>query len=70
MTRQRFLWVEGYGAFVRRHSQRLYVKQKGKVEQTLREIRQLVSAEQVPSPTAARGKCAVCEFHRFCNDVV
>lgn len=31
MSRQRVLFVEGYGAFVGRHSQRLYVKQKGKV---------------------------------------
>ncbi len=31
MTRQRVLFVEGYGAFVGRHSQRLYVKRKGKI---------------------------------------
>ena len=31
MSRQRFLFVEGYGAFVGRHSQRLYVKHKGKI---------------------------------------
>lgn len=31
MTRQRVLLVEGYGSFVGRHSQRLYVKHKGKV---------------------------------------
>ncbi len=31
MTRQRVLFVEGYGTFVGRHSQRLYVKQKGKI---------------------------------------
>ncbi|MGC9400733.1 MAG: CRISPR-associated endonuclease Cas1 [Anaerolineae bacterium] len=31
MSRQRFLFVEGYGAFVGRRSQRLYVKHQGKI---------------------------------------
>jgi CRISPR-associated exonuclease Cas4 len=43
---------------------------KANVRHTLKEIRTLVQAERMPAPTSARAKCAICEFHRFCNDVV
>lgn len=33
-------------------------------------IRQMVTAQQVPPPTAQRSRCVNCEFRRFCNDVV
>ena len=36
----------------------------------LLEIRQMVTAQQVPPPTAQRSRCVNCEFRRFCNDVV
>lgn len=43
---------------------------RANVEHTLKEIRAMVLAERMPAPTPARAKCAICEFHRFCNDVV
>jgi CRISPR-associated exonuclease Cas4 len=30
----------------------------------------MVEAEQMPAPPEKRQKCAICEFRRFCNDVV
>lgn len=36
----------------------------------LLEIRQMVTAQQVPPPTPQRSRCVNCEFRRFCNDVV
>ena len=33
------------------------------------EIRAMVKAERMPPPPRRRGKCAICEFRRFCNDV-
>lgn len=40
------------------------------VHETMAAIREMVRAERMPDPPVARAKCAVCEFHRFCNDVV
>ena len=33
-------------------------------------IRWMVVEERMPPPTAARERCGICEFHRFCNDVI
>lgn len=33
-------------------------------------IRATVDHERMPAPPASRRQCAVCEFRRFCNDVV
>jgi CRISPR-associated exonuclease Cas4 len=43
---------------------------KANVRHTLKEIRAMIRAERMPAPTPARAKCAICEFRRFCNDVV
>lgn len=36
----------------------------------LLEIRQMVTAQRTPPPTAHRNRCVNCEFRRFCNDVI
>ncbi|TMC17534.1 MAG: CRISPR-associated protein Cas4 [Chloroflexi bacterium] len=41
-----------------------------KVVQTVSHIRHLVQRQEMPDPTSAQGRCATCEFRRFCNDVV
>ncbi len=41
-----------------------------KALRTLQAMRLMLESEQMPSPTSQRGKCVVCEFRRFCNDVV
>jgi len=33
-------------------------------------MRAIVEAERMPAPPQKRQKCAICEFRRFCNDVV
>jgi len=48
----------------------LEAKLKATVEHTMAQIRAMVQAERMPTPTPARRKCAICEFRRFCNDVV
>lgn len=48
----------------------LDVALKANVRHTLKEIRAMIRAERMPAPTPARAKCAICEFRRFCNDVV
>lgn len=40
------------------------------VVKQLAEIRHLLQAEEMPTPTAHRGSCVNCEFRRFCNDVL
>jgi CRISPR-associated exonuclease Cas4 len=41
-----------------------------KVQSVTREIKDLMSGEQMPEPTPAQRRCPTCEFRRFCNDVV
>jgi CRISPR-associated exonuclease Cas4 len=41
-----------------------------KVLQTVASIRQLVERQEMPEPPAAQGRCVICEFRRFCNDVI
>lgn len=33
-------------------------------------VRDLLTAERMPPPTAQRSRCVNCEFRRFCNDVL
>lgn len=40
------------------------------VAQTVEEIEIMIQEERMPPPPNERGKCAICEFRRFCNDVV
>lgn len=41
-----------------------------RLNQALAEMQEIVAAERMPRPAKSRAKCAVCEFRRFCNDVV
>jgi len=43
---------------------------KREVEELLGTMRAMVTAELMPEPTRQRRKCPICEFRRFCNDVV
>ena len=36
----------------------------------LEAMRVVMERETMPEPTANLSKCAVCEFRRFCNDVL
>ncbi len=40
------------------------------VRQTVEAIRTLAEHEQMPPPPRDRRRCQICEFARFCNDVV
>ena len=35
----------------------------------VRNMRQMIAAERMPEPTRRVGRCAECEYRRFCNDV-
>jgi CRISPR-associated exonuclease Cas4 len=43
---------------------------RSKLTQALVEMREITNKEFMPAPTRQRAKCEVCEFRRFCNDVV
>lgn len=43
---------------------------QAQVVAALTEINVIISTEHMPAPPAQRGKCEICEFRRFCNDVV
>jgi CRISPR-associated exonuclease Cas4 len=43
---------------------------KAKAEQMVLSMHAIVSGELMPPPTTSAAKCAVCEFRRFCNDVL
>jgi CRISPR-associated exonuclease Cas4 len=43
---------------------------RAQVQQTLAEIRAMVAQEHMPRPPRRRTKCEICEFRRFCNDVI
>ncbi|MGC9400735.1 MAG: CRISPR-associated protein Cas4 [Anaerolineae bacterium] len=40
------------------------------VRHSLQAIREMIQTERMPAPPARRAQCAICEFRRFCNDVV
>lgn len=41
-----------------------------KVEQAVHEMQAMLGRERMPEPTPHLSRCAVCEFRRFCNDVM
>jgi CRISPR-associated exonuclease Cas4 len=41
-----------------------------KLRQALVEMQDISQKEYMPTPTRQHAKCQVCEFRRFCNDVV
>jgi CRISPR-associated exonuclease Cas4 len=41
-----------------------------KAEVALAGMRRVITHETMPAPTTNLGKCASCEFRRFCNDVM
>lgn len=41
-----------------------------RMTRAVREIRQMVEGEVMPSPLRGRAKCVTCEYRRFCNDMV
>lgn len=41
-----------------------------KLSQAMLEMQEIAAKEFMPTPTKQRAKCEVCEFRRFCNDVV
>lgn len=41
-----------------------------KLNQALIEMKEIMLKEFMPAPAKQRAKCEVCEFRRFCNDVV
>jgi len=43
---------------------------KGKVERVVANMHRMVRGEAMPEPLGRGGRCALCEFRRFCNDVV
>jgi len=43
---------------------------KAAVVVTLSAMREMILAERMPLPPPQRNRCEICEFHRFCNDVV
>ena len=43
---------------------------RSEVHRMLRVIEDVITTEQMPLPSAQRAKCEICEFRRFCNDVV
>jgi len=40
------------------------------VVHTIQEIQEMITHERMPPPPHQRAKCELCEFHRFCNDVI
>ncbi len=40
------------------------------VEATVLAMRGMIEEERMPPPPRRRAQCEICEFHRFCNDVV
>lgn len=56
----------------RRQLERVAITRKLRTNVTaaLDQIRHLIRTETMPPPVTARSKCSVCEFRRFCNDVV
>ena len=43
---------------------------KREVHDLVTGIEAMVEAERTPPPTPQRSRCEICEFRRFCNDVV
>ena len=43
---------------------------RAKTLAALEAMRQMLVSEKMPAPAANLRKCTVCEFRRFCNDVL
>lgn len=43
---------------------------RAQVHHAVSAINTIIHTESMPAATAQRSKCAICEFRRFCNDVV
>jgi CRISPR-associated exonuclease Cas4 len=43
---------------------------RGKFANALAQMMKMLNTETMPEPTPQRNKCVVCEFRRFCNDVL
>ncbi len=54
----------------RAHEAALTAEWREKVYQTLQLMQDIIQNERMPRPPAQRAKCEICEFRRFCNDVV
>lgn len=48
---------------------RLGEREKEQARRLVCEVHQMIRCERMPPPTPQRGRCADCEFRRFCNDV-
>lgn len=48
----------------------LDIELRADVQRVLAAIQDIIRTEEMPAPPVQRGKCEVCEFRRFCNDVV
>lgn len=46
------------------------VELRAQVHEGLAQIRQIMRTERMPPRVKERAKCRLCEFRRFCNDVV
>jgi CRISPR-associated exonuclease Cas4 len=44
-------------------------QRRASVRKQCGEMRRMITRQQMPEPTARRGRCVNCEFRRFCNDV-
>lgn len=63
----------GYLYFIpKRRSEEVKFTQslREKLLRTLKAMHHMLHTESMPEPTPNRNKCLVCEFHRFCNDVI
>ncbi len=49
---------------------RIDARMRRKAEQAVAAMYQIAAGEAMPNPPTNRGKCAACEFRRFCNDVL
>ena len=43
---------------------------RAKFANALAQMMKMLNTETMPEPTSQRNKCVVCEFRRFCNDVL
>jgi CRISPR-associated exonuclease Cas4 len=43
--------------------------ERAAVVQMLAEIRQMISREELPEPTAVRARCLTCEYQNYCADI-
>jgi CRISPR-associated exonuclease Cas4 len=49
---------------------RLSGQLRAEVRQAIAEMRRIADGERMPDPPKRKAQCVVCEFRRFCNDVL